>query len=295
VEASIHGSRDVAPVLLISVEEYFQARAFRGLVTPGEWDALPSRVELGVDPLLELLERRSSRATFFFNAWSAVRRPGLVARVADAGHEVAALGGCDTRGRSSVHDGTMASPGRVRHLLEDLSGRPVRGFRCSAAGPDSVGPRLFESLVEEGYSYDASRVEAWPWERARWKAESDLRVIQLGEGALLELPTTKLKLFGIPLLPACGAVLRHVPPRIVASGLRAFAEEGRRPFFHLHTWEMDPQQPELPVPPIDKLRHYGRLSQTADRLDALLTELRFDSMAGEFGMDTGSSRRQAAG
>lgn len=287
------GSRTA--VLLITVEEYFQARAFRNLVTPGEWDALPSRVRLSVDRLVEVLERHGVRATFFFDPWPAERRPEVVERVAEAGHEVATLGNCGFRPEASTLKATMTRLRRSRRLLEERSGRRVRGHRCRLPALEERGASFPDTLLEEGYVYSASGVDAWPWRRDGSDAASGPRLVERDEGTLLEITTTTLKLLGRPLLPACGTVLRHFPERTTTAGLRRCAEKGGRPVFHIHAWEVDPHQPDLPVSPVNRIRHYRGLDRAGERLDALLSELPFDSVAGSFGMDAASSRGRTAG
>lgn len=279
------GDDDATAVLLITVEEYFQARAFRDLVSPGEWEALPSRVELGVDRLLELLERHGSRATFFFHPWPAERRPDVVGRVAEAGHEVAALGACGARSEPLTREEVLAGVGRARGLLEELCDRSVRGHRSRSSSLSLVGDELYDMLVAQGYTYFASGVGSWPWDGLRPRIEAIPRPANETEGALLELTTTKLKVLGRPLLPACGTVLRNVPPRKVASGLQGRADEGHLPVFHMNAWEVDPDQPDLPVAPIDRIRHYRGLEGAAERLEQLLSEVSFDSVEGRFGLD----------
>jgi hypothetical protein len=49
--------------------------------------------------------------------------------------------------------------------------------------------------------------------------------------------------------------------------------------FYIHPWEVDPGQPRLPVPMLTRLRHYGGLRRTGPRLERLLSEFRFGSIA----------------
>ena len=44
----------------------------------------------------------------------------------------------------------------ARELLEDVSGRPVRGFRAPAFSVTERTPWFFDKLVEAGYRYDSS-------------------------------------------------------------------------------------------------------------------------------------------
>jgi len=108
---------------------------------------------------LELLERSGARCTYFLIAGEAKQHPAAVRSIAEAGHEIGchsmthllpfALGNAEQK-KSELRD--------AKHLLEDLAGSPVTGFR--APGWDVSGS-LLEDLVEVGYTYDASSFPSW--------------------------------------------------------------------------------------------------------------------------------------
>jgi hypothetical protein len=48
--------------------------------------------------------------------------------------------------------------------------------------------------------------------------------------------------------------------------------------FYIHPWEIDDQQPRLPVSFLTRLRHYNGLGRTWARLERLLARFRFTSV-----------------
>ena len=78
--------------LSFDVEEFFHVANLRHAFPKERWDEVPSRLDVGMDALLSLLDKRGARATMFFLGWVAVRRPDLVKRCHDAGHEIASHG-----------------------------------------------------------------------------------------------------------------------------------------------------------------------------------------------------------
>jgi hypothetical protein len=52
--------------------------------------------------------------------------------------------------------------------------------------------------------------------------------------------------------------------------------------FYVHPWEIDVDQPRLPVPLLTRIRHYRGLSRTLPRIKRLLAEFRFTSVAERF-------------
>jgi hypothetical protein len=47
---------------------------------------------------------------------------------------------------------------------------------------------------------------------------------------------------------------------------------------YIHPWELDPEQPRLPVSWLAQMRHYRNLERVAPRLERLLEEFRFGSV-----------------
>jgi len=69
--------------------------------------------------------------------------------------------------------------------------------------------------------------------------------------------------------------LRLLPYGVVRAGLRQCERRGVPGTFYVHPWELDPAQPRVDVSWLTRVRHYGGLRWTAQRLERLLTEFRF--------------------
>src|SRR6185295_13176414 len=98
-------------------------------------------------------------------------------------------------------------------------------------------------------------------------------------GTLAEYPlaTTSVLNYAVP--AAGGGYLRQFPFAVIR---RAFAEASARSepaTFYIHPWEIDPDQPRLPVSAFNRVRHYRGLAAAAGRIDRLLEEFRFGSIA----------------
>jgi len=82
----------VKHALSFDVEEFFQVANLREQFPARDWATVPSRLDLGMTAVLDALQRHDARATFFFLGWVAERRPDLVRRCLEAGHEIASHG-----------------------------------------------------------------------------------------------------------------------------------------------------------------------------------------------------------
>src|ERR1700682_2096826 len=76
----------------VDVEDYFHVAALSSVVTRDSWATREYRVEANTARLLARLAERRVHGTFFVLGWVAERSPGLVRRIAQAGHEIACHG-----------------------------------------------------------------------------------------------------------------------------------------------------------------------------------------------------------
>lgn len=285
---------ETSHIFTVDVEEYFQVHAFDGYVDRAEWAYLPSRVELSTRKLLDQLERHGVYGTFFVLGWVAERHTGLVRDIADAGHEVASHGWEHRRITELSPERFREDVGRSKELLEDITGGPVRGFRAPSFSLVPGTEWALDVLAEEGYRYDSS---VFPIRRVGYGYPGACPVPHLVDGAsgsLLELPLTTYDVGGITLPAAGGAYLRHLPYFLTRNGFRQMEDRGAPGVFYLHSWEVDEHQPRLPVSWLGRIRHYRGLDRMTRRLDRLLGDFDFTSVARRYGFGSNGSDPQSS-
>ncbi|HET8624184.1 MAG TPA: XrtA system polysaccharide deacetylase [Gemmatimonadales bacterium] len=267
-----------AQIFSVDVEEYFQVLAFERAVPRTEWERMPSRVEASVDRLLELLARHDAIGTFFTVGWLAERKPALVRRIADQGHEIAAHSWWHRRVTSLSEDEFRDDVHRCRDVLEQVSGRRVIGFRAPSFSIVPGAEWAFDVLISEGYRYDSS---IFPIRRPGYGypgAPVSPHQIRRPTGTLLELPMATTTIAGFRLPAAGGGYLRQLPYRLTERAFDQHAANGESAMFYIHPWEIDESQPRLPVSLVTRIRHYNGLGRTLPRLERLLARFRFTSV-----------------
>jgi hypothetical protein len=79
---------------------------------------------------------------------------------------------------------------------------------------------------------------------------------------------------------AGGGYFRLLPYWWTARGIaRVNQLEGRPAIFYIHPWEIDAEQPRLPVRGLARIRHYRNLEKTEERLRRLLADFRFGTVS----------------
>ena len=263
----------------VDVEEHFQVLALAPWVARERWDSLESRVARNVDRLLQLLAAHGATGTFFTLGWVAERQPAMIRAIAAAGHEVASHGYDHRRVFELTPESFREQIRRTKAILESLSGQPCLGFRAPNYSIVAGREWALDILVEEGYRYDSS---LFPITRPGYGYAGggrDPHWLDRPAGRLFEVPPTTLRRAGLNLPAAGGAYFRLLPPVLVRAALRDAERRGQPGTFYLHPWEIDPGQPRFAVPLLTRVRHYGGLAGTWARLERLVREFRFVSVA----------------
>jgi polysaccharide deacetylase family protein (PEP-CTERM system associated) len=273
------GPNTTSHFFTVDVEEYFQVRAMESLVRRDEWLSHPTRVARSIDALLGSLERHNARGTFFVLGWLAQHRPEVVLAIADAGHEIASHGFWHERvatlDRAAFREDIRSSKGS----LENLIGTPVIGYRAPNFSIIPGCEWAFDVILEEGYRYDSS---LFPIRRRGYGYPSAPRVphvIQRQHGRLAEFPLATTSIFAYPVPAAGGGYLRQFPYAVIRRAFKEATDRCEPATFYIHPWEIDPGQPRLPVSGLNRVRHYRGLDGALARVERLLEEFRFGTIA----------------
>ncbi len=264
--------------LSFDVEEFFQVANLRASFAREDWESVPSRLDVGMELVLECLARHETRATFFFLGWVAERRPDLVRRCLDGGHEIA------SHGYEHLFLGDLGPAGLDRDLArteEALSAagapRPL-GFRASTFTLTRSTWWAFDVLVRRGYRYDSS---VHPVRHPTYGVpdfEPGISTVEADGGSIVEFPVATVRLLGRNLPVGGGGYFRLLPLVLTRAALERLEKRDRPAALYLHPWEFDPGQPRQPAPWHRRFRHYVNLARTAPRLERLLSSFRFTTL-----------------
>jgi polysaccharide deacetylase family protein (PEP-CTERM system associated) len=263
----------------VDVEDWFQVSAMEPYVERSAWDGIPCRVEANTHLILDLLAEADARGTFFVLGWVAERYPALVRAIADGGHEVASHGRGHRRVTTLSPERFRASVRRSKATLEEVTGLEVLGYRAPSFSIVAGSEWALDVLLEEGYRYDSS---LFPVRRRGYGyagGARDPHLIHRPAGELAEVPPATLTVAGKTLPAGGGAYFRLFPYALVGAALRSAERRGAAATFYIHPWEVDPEQPRIPVSAATRIRHYGGLRRTVPRLRRLLREFSFQTIA----------------
>jgi polysaccharide deacetylase family protein (PEP-CTERM system associated) len=261
------------------IEEFFQVANLTHAFPKERWSEVESRLDIGMDALLDVLARTGSRATMFFLGWVAERRPDLVARCHAAGHEVASHGFehrflWDIGTPEALH----ADLERTERAIEAAGvPRPV-GFRASTFTLTRRSWWAFDVLAQRGYHYDSS---VHPVRHPVYGVPDfppGISTVTTAHGPVIEFPVTTLPFVGRNWPIGGGGYFRLLPGAAHRFALERVTRLGRPVALYFHPWEFDPGQPRIDAPWNKRFRHYVGLEKSLARLELLARRWRFGTM-----------------
>lgn len=237
----------VINALSIDIEDWYHPELVRRHVPEAE---RTPRLRGALDPILDLLEGRNVRATFFLLGDLVQREPDLVRTLHAAGHEI----GCHGMTHLPLWE---LSPEAFREELRAFRAAvaavdatiPLRGYRAPTFSLDPRTSWALQIIADEGFTYDSS---IYPFKNHvygvagapvyPYRPDPTDLTRHSDTGPVFEFPLTVATVAGARLPVSGGFYLRALPYPITAWALRRVNRD--RPFvLYGHPWEFDPETP----------------------------------------------------
>ncbi len=270
--------------LSFDIEDWFHMVEIDAVRDPRTWDSLPSLVERYTDLILDMLAPRNVKATFFMLGWVASKKPGLVARIAAAGHELASHSFWHRRVDTLTPEEFALDLRQSVDAIEQASGRKVIGFRAPSFSIVPGSEWAFDVIVQAGLRYDAS---LFPARRGHggYPCPQVGHILKTPSGlALPELPMSVMRVAGVPLPFSGGGYLRLLPWPVIQAGFSQFQRRGTPVVVYLHPRDFAANCPRVPMPLRRRFKCYVGLHTTEKKLRQMLQMYRFTNCASLLGL-----------
>ena len=242
-------------------------------------------IERPVRELLEFFERLDVHATFFTADDITSAAPGLVKRIAEAGHELAILAPRFlTPLEQLLRLREEISTARAR--LEDTTGREVFGCRLTPIISGWRSPAMIETLVQEGLIYSSSTHTRQRLAPLLIDGSAKAHKLQTPSGQLWELPLTSWRPLGIG-IPSIrtggGPSMSVLPVWMISRGVDGMNRHGEPAILYVHSWGLAGTAPDYNSLPLkERLLHYGPREELLEKLEAIFHIYRFGSILEAF-------------
>jgi polysaccharide deacetylase family protein (PEP-CTERM system associated) len=263
--------------LSIDLEEWYHSELVEGKRSPF------SQAEESTRPILDLLDRYQTKASFFVVGEVAEENPHLIQSIFQRGHEI----GCHTFSHKLVWnlDESLFQEelARFRSVIEKILGRvKIRGFRAPCFSIDNRNKWALKVLSNFGYQYDASifplkinplyGVRGAPTHPYRISFE-DVRK-EDPKSPLMEFPLCPLMIGKLKIPISGGFYLRALPLSFIYWGLKKINRS--EPFIlYFHPWEGYEKTPRIKLPLLNRIISYYGIPSALKKLEFLLKNFRF--------------------
>lgn len=258
--------------------EYWWCNEFLTKYLPEERE---DQIVESLGPLLNLLDKYNTRATFFILGVVAEEHPEVVEEIYERGHEIASHAYSHKTlyelRRKKFEEEIRQS---VR-LLHSITHERPKGFRAPSFSFNNSTKWAFEILEEYGFKYDSSIV---PIKTPLYGvSNAPLSVYRPSKedvaqndpsGKIIEFPLTTVKIGGVNVPIAGGFYLRVLPLWFLKWGLNKVNKD-RPAVVYIHPWEIYPKTPRLQVPFKSKFIAYYGINSALKKVEALLKEFEF--------------------
>ncbi len=264
----------------LDVEDWFHILEYDRAPDPAAWRRQERRVHIGTERMLDALDIRGVKATFFVLGWVAEVAPELVAEIARRGHDVGSHGHMH---QLLEHLGPDAFARDLDQSLAALHRATHRDITCFRAPGFSLGPRqtwALPILASRGITLDSSLFLAdrahggYPLDRTR-----PFDIVLPDGKTILEVPVVPLRLGTHDLAFSGGGYLRILPKPALQAAFGAFDLRKTPAVLYLHPRELDPEQPRMRLPLARRFKYYVGLDGVADKVSMLLDHFRFGTLA----------------
>lgn len=258
-------------ILTFDIEDWYNCDFISG---DFNWDKYEVRIYEGIDRILEELDRRKIKGTFFCLGWIAEKHPDVVRRIDIHGHHI----GC----HSYQHElafrlddkGFRKDTEKSKKLLEDLIGREVDAYRAPGFSITKNNTWAFEVLSELGFLYDCS---IFPSDHDYGGfpsfGASDPVLLRLRNGSTLkEFPINLKNFLGKDFVFSGGGFFRLFPYWLI----RTWSQQTSYVMTYFHTRDFDPNQPMLSnLPLARKFKSYVGLKGAFSKFQHYLDDFEF--------------------
>lgn len=140
-------------ILTFDIEDWYNCDFISGNF---DWNDYECRIYDGVRRLLDELDKRNLKGTFFCLGWLAENHPSIVKEISDRGHEI----GCHSYQHELSFRFTpeqfKADTSKAKQLIEEVIGKKVTLFRAPGFSVTEKNTWVIDCLVEMGFEYDCS-------------------------------------------------------------------------------------------------------------------------------------------
>ncbi len=261
-------------ILTFDIEEWFHCDFISDSST---WQNYEVRIHNATDKILQALDNRNLKSTFFVLGWITEKYPEVVKKIHAEGHEIA----CHSYIHELVHrmnpDSFRKDTEHALKITEDIIGEKIKIYRAPAFSITEQTPWAFEILAELGIEYDCSVLPSSSHDYGGFPSFGEClpSIIEVNGYRIKEFPINTVSLMGKQMIFSGGGFFRLFPYFLI----HKWAKESNYVMSYFHPRDFDYEQPMLPqLPLMRKFKSYVGLKNSYPKLIKWVTDFELMSV-----------------
>lgn len=239
-----------------------------------DWDKWEYRVDKGLMPVLDELDKRGVKGTFFCLGWLAEKHPDIIREIDRRGHQI----GCHTYQHELSYRFTpeqfVEDTMKAKTLLEGVTGKMVEAFRAPGFSITENNTWAIDKLVEMGFKYDCSVFPA-PHDYGGMPhyGTAEPAILKTKEGnTIKEFPLNVHSVAGKYIVFSGGGFFRFFPYWLI----KRWGKQADYMVTYFHPREFDPEQPRVKTLPLMRqFKSYVGIEGNFNKWKKLLNDFDF--------------------
>ncbi len=238
------------------------------------WDKYEVRIYNGVNRILDELDKRNQKATFFCLGWLAEKHPTIIKEIDKRGHQI----GCHSYqhqlsfrfNKQEFREDTL----KAKKEIENVIGKSINLFRAPGFSITEKNIWALNELIEMGFEYDCSMFPATHDYGGMPEYGIGVpKIVDLGRGKTIkEFPINIKSLFGKNIVFSGGGFFRLFPYFLI----KKWTKKSNYVMTYFHPRDFDPEQPVLKELPLTRrFKSYVGLSRAFSKLQKYLDDFDF--------------------
>jgi polysaccharide deacetylase family protein (PEP-CTERM system associated) len=271
---------DIVNVLSFDLEDWFHVLDIPEVKGIDHWSEYEPKIENITNELLNILQMRNTKATFFVLGWVAEKYPDLIKRIHDYGHEIGCHGYAHqlitTLNQKEFSNDLL----KARDIIGSIIGRPPLSYRGPGFSITVDNEWALETIAECGFKYDSSIYPGKHGHGGHQNFTSAPATVRFDKSdrTLKEFPVSVTRVFGKQMCFSGGGYLRLLPYSIIKRNFEKFNAQKSPVMVYLHPRDFDPDTPRMKMSSYRALKCYINLKGTKKKLDRLLEDFGFTTL-----------------
>ncbi len=267
-------------VLSIDLEDWFHVLDISEVKGIDHWSEYEPKVEDITNKLLNLLQAKNTKSTFFVLGWIAEKYPDLVKKIHDDGHEIGCHGYAHqlitTLSQREFRNDML----KARATIESITGHQPLSYRGPGFSITVDNEWALETIAECGFKYDSTIYPGKHGHGGHKNFSSEPVTIRFknSDKILREFPVSVTKVFGKHMCFSGGGYLRLLPYSIIKKKIFRFNKLKNPVMVYLHPRDFDTETPRLKMPTYRALKCYINLKSTQKKFNNLLEDFEFTTL-----------------